>query len=107
KFSKGSKFLAVRASKANATARHNGADMVVRELASGLVQNVGNVNLYDFDDAGRMLAYTVDAADRNGNGVYVIDLATGQSKVLSSAAADYDQLTWLDKGVALAAFKGD
>ena len=51
----------------------------------GITQNIGNVNLYDFDDAGRMLAYTVDAADRVGNGVYVIDLATSQSKVLSSA----------------------
>ncbi|HEY9227547.1 MAG TPA: prolyl oligopeptidase family serine peptidase, partial [Gemmatimonadaceae bacterium] len=107
KFSKGSKYLAIRANKANATAKHSGADMVVRELASGVVQNVGNVNLYDFDDAGRMLAYTVDAADRVGNGVYLIDLATSQSKVLSSAALDFDQLTWGDKGTSLAALRGD
>ena len=73
----------------------------------GTVQNVGNVNQYDFDDAGKMLAYTVDAADRVGNGVYVIDLATSQSKVLSSASADFDQLTWGDKGMSLAALRGD
>ena len=107
KFSKGSSFLAVRTNKATAAAKHNGADLVVREMTSGVTQNVGNVNLYDFDANGRMLAYTVDAADRAGNGVYVIDLATSQSKVLSSAALDYDQLTWGDKGGSLAALRGD
>jgi len=107
KFSKGSHFVAVRTNKANQAAKHNGADLVLRELATGLTQNIGNVNLYDFDDAGKMLAYTVDAADRNGNGVVVIDLATSQAKVLSSAALDYDQLTWGDKGASLAALRGD
>jgi dipeptidyl aminopeptidase/acylaminoacyl peptidase len=107
KFSKGSKFVAVRTNKANAAAKHNGADLILRELGSGISQNIGNVSLYDFDDAGKMLAYTVDAADRIGNGVYVIDLATSQSKVLSSAAADYDDLTWGEKGASLAALKGD
>ncbi|HEY5060536.1 MAG TPA: hypothetical protein VII52_03320, partial [Gemmatimonadaceae bacterium] len=70
KFSKGSRFVAVRMNKANPTAKHNGADLVLREVPSGISQNVGNVGLYDFDDTGRMLAYTVDAADRSGNGVY-------------------------------------
>ncbi len=107
KFSKGSKFLAVRTNKSNPAAKHNGSDLVLRELSSGLTQNIGNVNLYEFDDAGRMLAYTVDAADRNGNGVTVIDLTTSQSKVLSSAALDYDQLTWGDKGASLAVLRGD
>ena len=97
----------MRANKANASAKHNGADLVLRELASGISQNIGNVNLYDFDDAGRMLAYTVDAAERVGNGVYVVDLATSQSKVLSSASLDYDQLTWGDKGASLAVLRGD
>lgn len=107
KFSKGSKFLAVRANKANSTVKHNGTDMTVRELASGTVQNVGNVNLYDFDDSGAMLAYTVDASDRVGNGVYVLDLVTSQSRVLSSGAADYGQLSWGDKGKSLAVLRGD
>jgi dienelactone hydrolase len=107
KFSKGSRFVAVRTNKANAAAKHNGADLVLRDLTAGISQNIGNVNLYDFDDAGRMLAYTVDAADRVGNGVYVIDLATSQSKVVSSATMDYDQLTWGNKNTALAALRGD
>src|SRR4051812_2083010 len=107
KFSKGSKFLAVRTNKANPASKHNGADLVLRELASGVTQNIGNVNLYDFDDAGKMLAYTVDAADRIGNGVYLVDLATSQSRVLSSGSLDFDQLTWGEKGASLAALRGD
>ena len=111
KFSKGSKFVAVRLSKSNPSATHNGADLILRELSSGISQNIGNVNLYDFDAAGHMLAYTVDAADRVGNGVYVIDLATSQSKVLNSATADYDQLSWSEKGEggvsSLAVLRGD
>lgn len=106
KFSKGSKFLAVRANKPS-TAKTNGVDLVLRELNSGITQNIGNVASYDFDDAGRMLAYTVDATERVGNGVYLVDLATNQSKVLSSAAADYDQLAWGDKDLSLAVLRGD
>jgi dipeptidyl aminopeptidase/acylaminoacyl peptidase len=99
--------VAVKTNKANAAAKQNGTDVVLRELATGITQNIGNVGLYDFDDAGRMLAYTVDAADRVGNGVYIVDLASSQSRVLSSASADYDQLTWGDKGSSLAALRGD
>jgi dipeptidyl aminopeptidase/acylaminoacyl peptidase len=107
KFSKGSKYLAIRTNKANAAAKQNGADLVLRELATGLTQNIGNVNLYDFDPSGRLLAYTVDAAERVGNGVYVVDLGSHQSRVLSSAVADYDQLTWNDKSSSLAVLRGD
>jgi dienelactone hydrolase len=107
KFSKGSKYLAVHATKSNPAAKNSGSDLVLRDLTTGVSQNIGNVNLFDFDDAGHMLAYTIDAAERNGNGVYAIDLATSQSKVLSSAAADYDQLSWADKSTGLAVLRGD
>lgn len=106
KFSKGSKFVAIHTRPATG-AKVKGADLLLRELATGITQNIGNVNLYDFDDDGGVLAYTVDAADRIGNGVYTIDLGTNQSKVLSSGAADYDQLTWSGTGTSLAALRGD
>ena len=87
KFSKGSRFVAVRTNKANAAAKHNGADLVLRDLTNGASQNIGNVNLYEFDDAGRMLAYTVDAADRRRQRRLCIDLATSQSNVAELGAA--------------------
>lgn len=106
-FSKDAKFVAIRANKANASAKHNGADLVLRDIVNGTTQNIGNVNLYDFDDAGRLLAYTTDAADRVGNGVTVMDLASSRAKVLASASLDFDQLTWGDKNTALAVLRGD
>ena len=41
---------------------HRGSDLLLRRLADGVTQNIGNVNQYDFDTAGNLLAYTVDAA---------------------------------------------
>lgn len=107
KFSPGARWVLARTNKAAADAKHNGADLIVRELASGNTRNIGNVNLYDLDDAGHLLAYTVDASDRLGNGLYVMDLASGTTTALSSAAADYDQLVWSDKGANLAVLRGD
>ena len=107
KFSKGSKWLVVKTNKANAAAKHNGTDLVLRDLTTAATQNIGNVNLYDFNDAGTQLAYTVDAADRVGNGVYLIDLATSTSKALNTAVADYDQLVWSDKTNSLLVLRGN
>ncbi len=107
KFSKGSRWLAVRLNKADNTAKHNGADLVLRELANGSSRNIGNVNQYDFDDAGALLAYTVDAAEKLGNGIYLFDPASGVSRTLNTGAADYDQLAWSDEGANLAVLRGE
>ncbi len=77
-FSDGGRWLAVRTNKATPSdTTHDGTDLILRELSTGATRNIGNVNAFEFDDAGQRFAYTVDAADRLGNGVYVIDLATG------------------------------
>jgi dipeptidyl aminopeptidase/acylaminoacyl peptidase len=107
RFAKGSKTLAVRLNKADATAKHNGADLLLRDLAAGTTRNVGNVNAYEFNDVGAFVAYTVDAADKQGNGIYLLNLASGETKALNSAAADYDQLAWNDDGSSLSALRGE
>ena len=107
KFAKGSKMLAIRMNKAQAGTPNNGADLVVRDLATGSMRNIGNVNQYEFDDSGKMLAYTVDAAERIGNGVYLLNPTSGETRVLNSATADYDQLAWSDEGASLTALRGD
>jgi dipeptidyl aminopeptidase/acylaminoacyl peptidase len=107
KFSDNSRWLAVRLNKAQTDAKHNGADLILRELATGNVRNIGNVGLYEFDDAGRFLAYTVDAADKQGNGVYLVDLASGETQVLANAAKDFDQLSWSATGTSLAVLRGE
>jgi hypothetical protein len=107
KFSKGSKYLAVRANRTATDTTHKGADLILRELVTGATRNIGNADLYDFDDAGRFFAFTIDATDRLGNGIYLIDLTSGETKPLNSAAADYDQLAWSDEGSHLAVLRGD
>ena len=39
---------------------------------------LGSVGMFSFNKPGTILSYTVDAADKNGNGLYVIQLETGQ-----------------------------
>ena len=107
-FSEGGKWLAVRANKAvSSDTSHDGTDLVLRELATGAMRNIGNVNAFAFDDTGRLFAYTVDAVDRLGNGIYLIDLASGQTRTLASAALDFDGLAWSDKGASLAVLRGE
>lgn len=106
-FSDDSKYLAIHLAKpSRADTNHDGADLLVRELATGVTRNIGNVGQYAFDDAGGLLAYTVDAADQLGNGVYLVDMATGTTRALDVAAADFDGLAWSDEGDALAALRG-
>jgi dipeptidyl aminopeptidase/acylaminoacyl peptidase len=76
-------------------------------MTSGLIRNIGNVSQFEFDDDGKVLAYTVDAPERLGNGVYLLDPATGVTTPLNTAQADYDDLTWSADGDNLAVLRGD
>ena len=106
-FNKGSTYIAVKGNRATgADTSYKGSDLLIRELASGSMRNIGNVNQYEFDDAGRQIAYTVDAADKLGNGIYLLDVRTGDTRALSTAQADYDQMTWSDAGANLAVYRG-
>ena len=106
-FSKGSEWLAIKMTGAPNDTSHRGTDLLLRRLATGTTQNIGNVNQYDFDDAGKLLAYTVDAANRLGNGVYVLNLGTGEMRALDGAAKDYDGLTWATDSTRLAVLRGE
>lgn len=107
RFSEDSRWVFARTNKAVADAKHNGTDLLVRDLASGATRNIGNVGLFELDDASRLLAYTVDAAERLGNGVYLLDLTSNELRTLATANADFDQLAWSDKGTNLAVLRGD
>ncbi|MGA2263068.1 MAG: prolyl oligopeptidase family serine peptidase, partial [Acidobacteriota bacterium] len=108
RFSKGSHWLAVRLNRAStADTANSGADLILRDLSSGTSRNIGNVSLYDFDSAGTQLAYTVDAQDKIGNGLYLLRPATGEMRVLASAAADFDALSWSAEGANLAVLRGE
>lgn len=105
-FSRTGTWIAVRTAKPVASAKHDGADLIVRNLATSSTRNIGNVGQFAFDESGAHLAYTVDAAEKLGNGVYVTTLATGETRALDGAAADYAQLSWSETGSHLAVLRG-
>lgn len=89
-----------------ADAAPRGADLIVRYLQAGYEELLGSVDEYAFNEAGTHLAYTVDAADNNGNGVYLIDLRNGARRGLDNARAEYAGLTWDEAGTSLAVLRG-
>ncbi len=107
RFSKGSRWLAVRLNRTSNDTGSAGADLILRDLSSGTNRNIGNVNLYDFDAAGALLAYNVDTQEKIGNGIYLLNPATGETRVLAAAAADFDALSWSAEGANLAVLRGE
>ena len=84
-----------------------GQDLLMRRLATGEQRYIGKVGAYAFDDAGKLMAYTVRGQGRLGNGVYVMTMASGEQQTLDSATADYEQLSWSSEGTHLAVLRGD
>ncbi len=83
-----------------------GADVILHDLNSGHDQLLGSVGDIAFNKKGDLLAYTVDAAVHDGNGLFVLDLHTGRVNALDNDARAYSRLTWNDDGSGLAVLKG-
>jgi dipeptidyl aminopeptidase/acylaminoacyl peptidase len=91
---------------AEAPAGPRGVDVTLHDLTTGRDRHLGSVNEGLFNLAGDLLAYTVDAAIRDANGLFVLELKTGRLHPLDNDAKVYSRLTWSDDGVGLAALKG-
>lgn len=81
------------------------ADLVVRDLRSGAEINFGNIAELSWQDEGNLLAMTVAAEGRAGNGVHLYDPASGALRVLASGDADFSQLIWREAAADLAALR--
>jgi dipeptidyl aminopeptidase/acylaminoacyl peptidase len=86
--------------------RPRGTDVILRELSTAQELNVGNVGDFAFARDGKLMAFTIDAQDKAGNGVQLRDMVRGTVTVLDSGEAVYEQLTWTQKGDGLAVLKG-
>ncbi len=105
-FSKGSGFLAVKKTKADPKSKLKGSDLILRNLTQGHHELIGHVNEFSFNKPGTMFAYTIDVKDKNGNGLYLIDLNSNVRKPLDNGDVDYSRMSWNEKGNALAVLKG-
>lgn len=82
-----------------------GSDLLLYDLSTEKAQNFGNVAEFSFNKNGNYLAYTIDAANKSGNGVYLLTIANNSTKVLDSDEATYKSINWTEKGDAFAALK--
>ena len=124
-FSRGSSALIVRKARAGAApdaapagrggrgaaagapaARVDGTDLILRHLHDGIDELIGSVNAAEFSKDGKLMAYTVSAAGRDGNGLFVESTMNWQRRALDNSRADYTRLTWNDSGTAVAALRG-
>jgi len=105
-FSKGATHLAVKKNRPEPKPKHEGADLIVRDLRTGRDELIGSVVWHAFNKPGSHLAYATDAADMDGNGLYLLDLAAGTRRTLDNAKAKFTRVTWSENGTALAALRG-
>lgn len=97
--------IAMQLSKEGNSGDAKGSDLLLVNLATGKRQNIGNVQEFAFNKGGEYLAYTVDAANKSGNGIYLFHVPTGNTKLVDSDTATYRSLNWTEKGDALALLK--
>ena len=86
---------------------HEGTGLIFRNLREGFEELIGSVGEADFNDGGTHFAFTVDAEGKDGNGLYLVDLATNSRRGLDNAKERYARLTWSEKGDALAVLRGE
>src|SRR6516225_9523993 len=67
-----------------------GATVLLRQLSTGRDTSFGNVSEYAWQDlpkSGTLLAMTINAEDKTGNGVEIFDVHTGSLRVLDTSAS--------------------
>lgn len=96
----------VKKRKADDDTEHDGTSLILRNLTEGYEELIGSVDELAFDAEGTRLAFTVDAEGGEGNGLYLVDLATGARRALDNSGERYAQLTWSEDGSSLAVLRG-
>ena len=89
----------------SAAAGMRGLDALLHDLNAGKSQFLGSVGDAGFNRKGDLMAYTVEATVKDGNGLFAVDLAGGRTYVLDNDARTYSRMTWNDDGTALAVLK--
>lgn len=82
-----------------------GSDAILYDLASQKSLPLGSVSEFAFNQAGNQLAYAIDAVGKNGNGIYLKNLSSGQVMALDNDTATYKSISWNEEGTAFALLK--
>ncbi len=84
-----------------------GLDVILIDLRTGGHQLLGSVGDIAFNRTGDLLAFTVDSAVKDANGLLVFDTRSGRITPLDNDGRQYNRLAWNDAGTALAVLKGN
>jgi dipeptidyl aminopeptidase/acylaminoacyl peptidase len=95
-----------RGGQAETAAGPRGTDVILVDLRTGRHQMLGSVADIAFNRTGDLLAYTVDDAVKDANGLLVFDTRSGRTVSLDNDAKQYNRLAWNEDGDALAVLKG-
>jgi len=95
-----------QAAAASSTTAPRGLDAILLNLRTGGFHLLGSVGEFVFNRTGELLAYAVDAALKDGNGVFIFDTRSGRTTPLDNDAKNYSRLAWNEDGTALAVLKG-
>jgi dienelactone hydrolase len=84
-----------------------GATLILRNLASALDTTFGNVSQYAWQDKenSHLLAMTISAEDKSGNGVHLFDPENSVLRVLDSSSSIYTGLAWRRDSADLAVLR--
>lgn len=103
-FSEKGDFIVMKKYKAEGV-ETEGTDIILRDLSANTNQLIGNVSDYSFNDSGTHLAISIDASEKLGNGVHLINLSNKSTTVLNSDTESYKGMTWHDELNAIAFMK--
>ncbi len=84
-----------------------GTDLLLCNASTKKSFNVGSVGEFAFNKAGDLLAYSVDANGKNGNGIYVRNMKTGITDGVDNDKALYKSINWNQEGTAFALLKSN
>ena len=94
-FAEAGQAFMVKKRSTDSEAEHEGTDLIVRYLESGMEELIAYVDEYGANESGARLAYTVDGPDGESNGVNLLVLNTRVRTVLDAEReAIYVRLTW-------------
>ena len=94
-FAEAGQAFMVKKRSTDSEAEHEGTDLIVRYLESGMEELIAYVDEYGANESGARLAYTVDGPDGESNGVNLLVLNTRVRTVLDAEReATYVRLTW-------------
>jgi dipeptidyl aminopeptidase/acylaminoacyl peptidase len=83
-----------------------GRDAILLDLRTGGHQLLGSVGEFAFNRTGELLAFTVDSAAKDANGLLIFDTRDGRITPFDNDARQYARLAWNDAGDAVAVLKG-